>query len=208
MTAKGKKRKYIMNYTKIEKELKKELDSDRYTHTMGVAYTAACLAMRYGENQERAYLAGLLHDCAKCIDNKKKLALCEKYNIPITDAEQANPFLLHAKLGSCLAKTEYGVTDEGVLSAIRWHTTGHAAMTLLEKIIYAADYIEPNRKKRENLDEIRTLCFTNLDDGVRLILRDTLQYLEGGKPIDPTTREAYHFYVKGEQHEGRDESRL
>lgn len=184
-----------MNGSKIEKELKKELDDDRYEHTLGVAYTAACLAMRYGEKTERAYLAGLLHDCAKCVDNKKKLSMCEKNNISVTEFERENPFLLHAKLGSYLAEEKYGVTDEGILSAIRWHTTGRANMSLLEKIIYAADYIEPNRKKQPNLEEVRAICFTDLDSGVRRILRDTLLYLEANKPIDPVTQEAYDYYM-------------
>ena len=73
-----------MNYRKFEKQLQKKLDEERYTHTLGVAYTAACLAMRHGYSVEKAYLAGLLHDCAKCMDNKKKLELCEKHHIEIT----------------------------------------------------------------------------------------------------------------------------
>lgn len=190
-----------MHYVKIEKELKKELDEDRYVHTLGVAYTAACLAMRYGEKMERAYLAGLLHDCAKCIDNNKKLSICEKNHIEVTVFEQKNPFLLHAKLGSYLARTKYGVTDEDILSAVRWHTTGRANMTLLEKIIYVADYIEPNRKKQPNLEEVRTICFADLDEGVRRILRDTLLYLEDSKHIDPATQKAYDYYLEGENNE-------
>ncbi|MDE6419938.1 MAG: bis(5'-nucleosyl)-tetraphosphatase (symmetrical) YqeK [Lachnospiraceae bacterium] len=183
---------------KLEKELKKELDDDRYAHTLGVAYTAACLAMRYGEKPERAFLAGLLHDCAKAknMDHKKMLSLCEKHKIPVTQFEQENPVLLHAKLGSFLAKEKYEVIDEEILSAIRWHTTGHAGMTLLEKIIYIADYIEPNRKKQPHLDEVREICFQNLDDGLRRILHDTLFYLNNKKSIDPATQQTYDYYMK------------
>ncbi len=182
---------------KLQKELKKELEDSRYIHTLGVAYTAACLAMRYGENMEHAFLAGLLHDCAKSknIDHKKMMSLCEKHAIPVTDFEKENPVLLHAKVGSFLAKDEYGVTDEGILSAIRWHTTGHAGMTLLEKIIYIADYIEPNRKKQPHLDEVRGICFQNLDDGLRRILHDTLFYLSEKKSVDPTTQDTYDYYM-------------
>lgn len=189
-----------MSYeVKLEKELKKELDDDRYRHTLGVAYTAACLAMRFGEKTDRAYLAGLLHDCAKTknIDHKKMLFLCEKHDIPVTHFEKENPVLLHAKLGSYFAKEKYLVKDQEILSAICFHTTGHAGMTLLEKIIYIADYIEPNRKKQPDLEEVREICFRNLDDGLRRILHDTLFYLQqkNGKSIDPATQQTYDYYV-------------
>lgn len=184
-----------MNYSKIEKQLKKKLDEDRYTHTLGVAYTSACLAMRNHISMEQAYLAGLLHDCAKCIDNIKKIELCEKYGIEITPAEHANPFLLHAKLGSCIARDKYGINDKEILSAIQWHTTGRPEMTILEKIVYVADYIEPNRKKQPNLVEIRTLCFENLDLGLKRILADTLEYLSHKKdPIDEMTQKTFDYY--------------
>lgn len=184
-----------MNYEKLEKQLKKKMDDDRYTHTLGVAYTSACLAMRYGYSHEKAYLAGLLHDCAKCIDNNKKLELCEKNHIEVNDVEKGNPFLLHAKLGSFLAKAKYEIDDEEILSAIRWHTTGHPGMTMLEKIVFVADYIEPNRKKQPNLDEVRALCFQDLDKGVKKILSDTLDYLHSKKdPIDEMTQQTYDYY--------------
>lgn len=184
-----------MNYEKLEKQLKKKLDEDRYTHTLGVAYTSACLAMRYGYSIEKAYLAGLLHDCAKCIDNDKKIELCEKYHILISDVERENPVLLHAKLGSHLAMYKYDVEDEEILSAIRWHTTGHPNMTTLEKIIFIADYIEPNRKKQPNLEEVRILCFADLDNGLKKILSDTLMYLNAKKDsIDEMTQKTYEYY--------------
>lgn len=182
---------------KLQKELRRELDDERYMHTLGVAYTASCLAMRYGENMERAFLAGLLHDCAKSknMDHKKMLSLCEKHDIPVTQYEHDNPVLLHAKLGSFWAEEKYGVTDKEILSAIRWHTTGHAGMTLLEKIIYIADYIEPNRKKQPYLSDVRALCFHDLDGGLRRILHDTLYYLKEKKTVDPQTQETYEYYL-------------
>ena len=119
------------NITKIQKKLRKELDDDRYRHTLGVMYTSAALAMRYGADLMKAQIAGLLHDCAKCIPNDKKLKLCDKYGIPVTKVENDAPFLLHSKLGAYLAKTKYGVEDEEILEAIVWHTTGKPAMTRL-----------------------------------------------------------------------------
>ena len=108
---------------KIRKSMEKNLDARRYEHTLGVAYTAASLAMRYGADINNAILAGMLHDCAKCLTNEKKISICEKYNIAINAYEQANPFLLHAKVGSFLAMKKYGVTDKDVINAILNHTT-------------------------------------------------------------------------------------
>ena len=185
----------VTNIKKIRKSLAKTLDEDRYIHTIGVAYTATSLAMRYGASIENAELAGLLHDCAKCMEDDKKLAICEKYNIPATDVEKRNPFLLHAKIGSFLAMKTYKVHDTDVINAILNHTTGRPGMSLLEKIIFVADYIEPNRKKAPNLAEIRQMAFIDLDSAVVIILKDTLYYLESTPgEIDVMTQNTYEFY--------------
>ena len=182
-------------FPKYQKKLKKELDTDRYAHTIGVAYTAAALAMRYGANVQQAQGAGLLHDCAKCIPNNKKIALCHKYNIKITEIELENPFLLHAKLGAFLAMHKYGITDKEITSAILNHTTGKPNMSLLDKIIFVADYIEPQRKKQPNLAEIRKLAFINLDEALLRILEDTLVFLRSSSgKIDPMTEKTYQYY--------------
>lgn len=184
------------NLTKIQKKLRKEIDDDRYRHTLGVMYTSAALAMRYGCDLQKAQLAGLLHDCAKCIPNDKKLKLCKSYGVHMSEVEERTPFLLHAKLGAVLAEHEYGVTDQDVLDAIAWHTTGRPDMTLLEKIVFEADYIEPLRNKAAHLDEIRHKAFVDLDLAVYMTLRDTLSYLSGhSSEIDQTTREAYEYYA-------------
>lgn len=183
------------NLLKLEKKLQKELDAERYRHTMGVMYTAGALAMCYDSDINQAMTAGLLHDCAKCIPNDKKIHMCEKYGIEITDIERQAPSLLHSKLGAYLCETEFGVDDPEIRSAIRYHTTGKPDMTLLEKIIFMADYIEPGRWKAVNLERIRSLAFRDLDMAVYLTMRDTLAYLEkGGGKIDETTRSAYQFY--------------
>ena len=164
-----------------QKKLKKELDPERYAHTIGVAYTAAALAMRYETNVQQAQVAGLLHDCAKCIPNNKKIAL--------------NPFLLHAKLGAFLAMDKYGITDKEITSAILNHTTGKPNMSLLDKIIFVADYIEPQRKKQPNLAEIRKLAFIDLDQALFRILEDTLAFLStSSSKIDPMTEKTYQYY--------------
>ena len=179
----------------FQKKLKREMDEGRYQHTLGVMYTAAALAMRYEYDIQKAQIAGLLHDCAKCIPNGKKLKLCEKYQIPVTEVENRNPFLLHAKLGSFLASHEYGVQDEEILSAILYHTTGKPDMSLLDKIVYIADYIEPRRNKAPNLTEVRKLAFLDLDAALYKILSDTLSYLdEGPGEVDEMTVKAYEYY--------------
>lgn len=180
---------------KIRKSMEKLQDEKRYEHTLGVAYTAAALAMRYGASIESAKLAGLLHDCAKCMDDDKKISICEKHHIMITDVERRNPSLLHAKVGSFLAMDTYHVHDSDIINAILNHTTGRPGMSLLEKIIFVADYIEPGRKQAPNLTEIRSQAFVNLDAAMVKILEDTLAYLEAGEgTVDPMTRKTYEYY--------------
>lgn len=187
---------------KIRKQLVKALDSKRYEHTQGVAYTSAALAMRYGEDIQKAELAGLLHDCAKCLDNDKKIQICKKHNIEISEAEQHNPFLLHAKVGGFLAKSKYKIEDEEIIDAVLYHTTGRPGMSLLEKIVYIADYIEPGRNHAPNLDEIRRLCFQDLDEALLKILEDILVHLkESKKEIDPMTQMTYEFYKRKQSEE-------
>ncbi len=184
-----------MKRSEIEKALRKELDRERFRHTMGVMYTAASLAMAHGEDMEKALLAGLLHDCAKCIPNDKKLKLCRNYHLKITEAEKKSPYLLHAKLGAYLAKTIYGVDDPEILRAIEVHTTGAPGMSRLDKILFIADYIEPNRDKAANLSKVRDMAFQDLDDTMRRILKDTLIYLEKSRDdIDPMTTRTYEYF--------------
>ena len=188
-------------FRKIQKKLCKKLDDRRYQHTLGVMYTCAALAMAHGQDMQKAQLAGLLHDCAKCIPNQKKLKLCKKHKIPVTALEKKSPYLLHAKLGAYFARKKYGVEDKEILSAIRCHTTGKREMSALEQIIYIADYIEPMRNIALHLDEIRCLAFQDLDQCTYRILADTLEYLEQSpKEIDPATRQAYEYYKERNEH--------
>lgn len=179
----------------LTQAMKKELDEKRYRHTLSVAHTAASLAMCHGLDPYKAYLAGLLHDCAKCIPHDKKLSLCAKYGLSVNDAEEANPDLLHAKLGSYLARDKYGIEDEEILSAILYHTTGKTAMSVFEQIIYIADYIEIYRKPLPNMEKARKLAFQNLNACMLVILESTLTFLEEkGAKIDSTTRKTYEYY--------------
>ena len=179
----------------LQKQMREELAEDRYEHTLGVMYTAEALAMRYGVDMTKAAVAGLLHDCAKCIPNQQKLKICKKHDIEVTESERRNPSLLHAKLGAYMANKAYGVSDGEILNAIRWHTTGKPDMSMLDMIIYMADYIEPNRDKAPDLKEIRKLCFENIEEALYEVLKSTLDYLEDRpESIDPMTKESYLFY--------------
>lgn len=181
----------------LRTKIKKTQDKKRFEHTLGVTYTAACLAMCYDIDTERAEIAGLLHDCAKCLSNDKKVDLCKKQSIEINMTEAKNPFLLHAKAGAYLAQHKYGIGDEDILNAVRYHTTGRPGMSMLEKIIFIADYIEPGRDHSARLPELRRLAFQDLDLTLVEILKDTLSYLEGSEnEIDPMTQRTYEYYKK------------
>ena len=184
------------NIDLIKANLKEKLPKKRYEHTLGVAYTAAALAMCYGEDILKAELAGILHDVAKA---KKSFELKDDmkgYIDPYTDGDYvaliANkaPQILHAIYAPYLAKKDYKIEDKDILSAIRWHTTGKKDMTMLEKIVFVADYIEPNRKKLPDLDRIRTLSFHDISEAVKVIAKSTIEYLGSqGMYIDKFTYE-------------------
>lgn len=181
---------------KLRKRIKRNLDYDRYRHTLGVMYTAGSLAMKYEADINQAMLAGLMHDCAKCIPVEERFRLCAHYGIRLNHIEIENPALIHAKLGAALAADIYEIRDQEILDAITFHTTGRPHMTQLDKILYLADYIEPNRNL-PNLTSIRSLSFTNIDLGLLATLEGSLDYLNAlHRPIDPMTEETVDFYRK------------
>lgn len=188
----------MMTLEEIQFELSNVLKKKRLMHTVGVRYTAQAMAMRFDEDMEKAGYAGMLHDCAKYLSDNEILEACRRYKISITEAEKKKPSLLHAKVGQVFAREVYGITDDSILSAIRWHTTGKPAMSTLEKIIYIADYIEPNRRPLPQMEQIRNMAFTDLNKTMYMILASTLSYLEESKEnndaIDKYTIDAFDFY--------------
>lgn len=121
--------------------LRANMDEERYIHSLGSAQCSAELAKKFNLDEERAYIAGLLHDCAKCFDRKTTLKISK--NIKLEENETINFKVLHAPVSAFVAQKEFGITDEEILSSIRWHTIGKLNMSLFEKIIFLADKIEP-----------------------------------------------------------------
>lgn len=183
---------------KIEEKLQKILPPKRYLHTLGVAYLSASLAMCHGISQRKALVAGLLHDCAKAYSNEELREKCRSLNLSVSEHEMHLPQLLHAAYGAYLAKEEYAVTEEEILLAIRYHTVGRPAMTKLEQIVFLADYLEPERTQVTSppLDVIRKIAFSDLEEAMYLVLKNTIRYMEESKQeTAPETYETFQDYV-------------
>jgi predicted HD superfamily hydrolase involved in NAD metabolism len=189
-----------MDRIEIREKLEKKLTKKRFEHSLGVEYIAGALAMVYGADVNKALMAGLLHDCAKYLSSEEKITKCRRYHLPISECELKNPELLHAKLGAYYAKTKYGIDDKEILSAIKYHTTGKPDMSMMEKIIFVADYIEPNRKPLKEIDIIRQEAFTDIDKSIVHILKNTLSYLDNSdSETDPMSLDTYNFYVNAKK---------
>ena len=167
-----------MNYTKIQKWLKDNLNEERYIHTLGTAECAKELAQKFKLDSEKAYLAGLLHDCAKCFSNDKLLDIIHKY-LQVEECEMLNYKTLHAPVSAYIAEKEFNITDSEILSAIRWHTLGKLDMSNFEKIIFIADKIEPNTRDKEYSDKIRILLDEEkgLDKALLKCYKETIKSL-------------------------------
>ena len=145
-----------MNYTEILNWLKNNLNEERYIHTLGTAECAKELANKFNLNSEKAYMAGLLHDCAKCFSNEKLLDIIHQH-LNVEECEMLNYKTLHAPVSAYIAEKEFQIDDKEILSAIRWHTLGKLDMTDFEKIVFLADKIEPNTRDKEYSDKIKAL---------------------------------------------------
>ena len=181
----------------IQTKLQQTLKPKRYVHTLGVAYLSASLAMCHGVSYQEALIAGLLHDCAKNYQEDWMLSECLRLNIPLSECEKSIPELIHAAYGAHLAREEYGITQENILLAIRNHTLGRPNMTILEQIVYLADYMEPGRSHPTipSLDELRKIAFRNLDEATYLVSKNSIRYFETtGKTADPMTYQVYEYY--------------
>ena len=181
----------------LEGQLKASLDEQRFIHTRGVAYTAAALAMRwYKYEVDRVMIAGYMHDCAKCMSLPQQLKAAEDGMIYISDYYIQHPKLIHALVGPVVAQEEYGIFDREIHEAIRTHTTGAPNMTTMQKIIYVADFIEPNRENAVmRMENYREMAFVDLDKAVYMIADNVVEYLsKKGADIDPATVRTRDFY--------------
>lgn len=142
--------------------LKGNLDEERLLHSLGCAQCAVELAQKYNVDEKRAYVAGLLHDCAKCLDKEKLVEIAQNIE-GLKEDELSNIKVIHAPVSAYLAETEFGIKDKEILSSIRWHTIGKLHMSLFEKIIFLADKIEPNTRDLDFRD--RVLMFLKEDNG-------------------------------------------
>jgi len=189
--------KFMLPIETMREKLQSALSVKRYIHTMGVAEEAIKLAEIYGtqKDQQKAQAAGLLHDCAKDYPEEMRLRFCREYKVKLDDVMERQTDLIHPFLGAEVARREYLVTDGEILDAIRYHTTGRADMSLLEKIIFIADYIEPNREKFEGLEEARRLAYLDLDMAMRYILEETIAFVkQRGRLLHPLSLEALEYY--------------
>ncbi|AZT90453.1 HD domain-containing protein [Caldicellulosiruptor changbaiensis] len=176
-----------MNIDTIKEKLKELLDEQRFVHSLGTMDCAMMLAKRFDEDVQKAMIAGLVHDCAKCLKKEELLNCAFKSGIVIDNIMISQPELLHGPAGCYLAKELFGIYDSDILNSIAYHTTGRENMTKLEKIIYVADLIEPSRKFK-SVELIRKKSFENLDKAVVMAMDNTIKYvIEKGGLIHPST---------------------
>lgn len=169
------------------------LDEKRIPHVVGCEQEAVRLAKRWGADEQAAAEAGILHDITKKLKGPEQLKLCDEYDIMADNDERANYKLLHSKTGAAYARAHFGISDE-VYNAIYWHTTGKGHMTVLEKIVYLADYIEPTRHF-QGVDSLRALAYENLDAAIELGLKMSLDDLSAkGATAHKNSVEAMEFY--------------
>ena len=181
----------MKNKADLKKELQKRLKPGRYRHSVGVAETAVKLAKRFAVDEDKAYLAGLLHDCAREFPNENMVAEAKKRNISFSAIEEKMPILLHAYIGAKLINEVYGIDDEEISMAIYAHTVGNKNMSKLDKIIYLADMIEPNRDYPEVV-KLRKMAKENtLDEIMLTALTESIIYVaQRNLLIHPMTIEA------------------
>jgi predicted HD superfamily hydrolase involved in NAD metabolism len=166
----------LMTIEQIQDKLKETLSPKRFRHSLGVMETAVKLAEQYGVDVKKAQLAGLLHDCAREMKVEEILKICSQNNIEVDSICAKQPKLLHGPVGSVVAREEYGIEDEEILSAIYCHTTGRREMSTLDKIIFLADYIEPGRDF-SGVDKVREAVFEDLDNGMVVSLISIIKHL-------------------------------
>ncbi len=192
-----------MTREEMKNRLEKVLTPGRFRHSVSVMETAVRLAKKYGADIGKAETAGLMHDCARNIRGEEAFLLCEKYGIETDFISESQPELLHGPLGYYIARDVYGIVDQDILNAIRCHTTGKESMSLLEKIIFMADYIEPGRSC-PHIDAVRKEAAVDLD---RAMLAALDNVLGKGAYLHQDTINARNFILRHVKMKGRDGSK-
>lgn len=180
----------------VIKRLSTLIDEKRLSHSIGVSRCAAKLAEQYGADAEKAELAGLVHDCAKCLPYEESIRLCRKYGFEPDSITKANKALLHAPLGALLAEESFQIKDREILNAVACHTTGKQGMTLLEKVICLADYIEDSRQY-SGVEDIRAFAWVDINRALLTALELSIRnVMDRGKLLHPITVEARNWLLK------------
>ena len=175
--------------------LKDRLNEKRYYHSLCVADEAKRLALKYGADPEKMYLAGLLHDITKNISDNEQLQTFKKFGIMLSVAEKSSPLIWHAMTGALVVENELRIIDEDIISSIRYHTTGKANMTLCQKIIFVADLTSADRNYPD-IDEIRAKANRDLDECIIDILKFTIcDIVAKNNPLHPDTLDAYNYLI-------------
>lgn len=187
----------LNNREKIARHLRRRLSKQRYIHSISVSYISTALAMIYDVPIYDAMVAGLLHDYAKDMSSEDQLEFCRKHRIEITEYERKNPAIIHGKVGAFYIMKRFGIKNRDVINAIINHTIGRVNMSMLEKIIFVADYIEPEREELPRILDIRKEAYRNIDKAVFMIYENTIDYIHSkGREVDACSLEALEFYKR------------
>ncbi len=188
----------MQSIEEITEYLKNNLSEKRFAHCMGVAKTAKSLAEMWGADSSSAFLAGLVHDCAKEVSYNTAIEKLTESGYAFDGTEKEFAMLIHAPCGAVLAKELFEIEDTEILNAVRYHTVGRPHMTVLEKIIYVADFIEPNRSFKE-AEALRKLAFEDLDKAVLREADIVIKFnIDRGKAVHPHTVITRNYYLTKE----------
>lgn len=183
-------------FKKYNEEVKLALkdDDERYWHSVSVAITAVNLADTYGADKDNCLVAGILHDYCKCLSIDKMLSMCEKYGVNLSEEDKNADGCIHGFLAAKVCKEKFDINDE-VYNAIYYHTCGRPNMTILEKIIYISDFIEPLRRFRDRVEEVRVLAYKDIDKAIVLSAEMGLNFLKRtNKFIHSNTQKTLDYY--------------
>lgn len=179
-----------MKLAEMDARLKRSLKPNRYLHSVNTMKVAVSIAEHYGQNKDMAAISGLLHDCAKDLNDDEMKKYCASSGIELNEIEKRQVFLMHGAVGAIMAKEKYGVNDDMILNAIKYHTTGCSNMNMMDKIIFLADYIEPSRTHLE-VQGARSLAYEDIDKALLCAFDNIIKYvIDQNSLIHPFTIEA------------------